>query len=133
MGRPRKERIPPFLQEPREHKGQPITNAEKNHPLCRPEEKFDPKSGSCIPRDEGPIGTLDCPPGYVLNESTGLCNPEDSFTQASVESAAPFRPDAKMERCIQNVKGQLRKTRSGMDSQAIKSSAIAICRSKLKK
>jgi len=133
MGRPRKERIPPFLQEPREPKGNSITDAETNHPLCRPEEKFDPKSGSCIPRDEGPIGTLECPPGYVLNEATGLCNPEDSFTQASVESAAPFKSDAKMERCITSVKTQLRKTRSGMDPQAMKSTAIAICRSRLKK
>jgi hypothetical protein len=133
MGRPRKERIPPFLQEPREHKGRPLTDAEATHPLCRPEEKFDPKSGSCIPRDEGPIGTLECPPGYILNESTKLCHPEDSFTQASVESAAPFKPDGKMERCIMNVKTQLRKNRSGMDSKSMKSTAIAICRSKLKR
>lgn len=132
MGRPRKERIPPFLQEPREHKGHPITDAETNHPLCRPEEKFDPKSGSCVPREEGPIGTLECPPGYILNESTNLCHPEDSFTQASVETAAPFKPNARMERCIQNVKGQLRKNRKGMDSKTMKSTAIAICRSKLK-
>jgi len=133
MGRPRKERIPPFLQEPRENKKAPLTDAEANHPLCRPEEKFDPKSGSCIPRDEGPIGTLECPPGYVLNESTNLCHPEDSFTQASIESAAPFKPDGKMERCIVSVKGQLRKNRSGMDSQSMKSAAIAICRSRLKR
>jgi hypothetical protein len=132
MGRPRKERIPPFLQEPREHKGQPLTDAETFHPLCRPEEKFDPKSGSCIPREEGPIGTLECPPGYVLNEA-GLCTPEDSFTQASLESAAPFKPEGKMERCIKSVKGQLQKKHGGMASQAIKSSAIAICRARSKK
>lgn len=114
-------------------KGKPITNSEDTHPLCRPEEKFDPKSGSCIPRDEGPIGTLECPPGFKLNKDTGLCEPEDAMSQASEEIAAPLRLDAKMERCIISVKQSLRKTKSGMDSKALKSTAIAICRARLKR
>lgn len=61
-----------------------------------------------------------------------LCVPEDALSQASDESAAPFKPTAKMERCIQDVKSRLRKTKKGMDSQGIKSAAIAICRSRLK-
>ena len=71
--------------------------------------------------------------GFKLNKSTGLCDPEDALSQASEEKAAPFKMDAKMERCIASVKQSLRKTQSGMDSKSVKSTAIAICRSKLKK
>jgi hypothetical protein len=105
-----------------------------------------------------PAGTLECPEGYVLDEALDMCVPENPTTQASssgdnfvrpqdmpahlrpkkpkkkasAESAAPFKPTDKMERCIKNVKAQLRKTRKGMDSKVVKSTAIAICRSRLK-
>ena len=107
-----------------------------------------------------PAGTLECPEGYVLDEALGMCVPENPTSQASSpssgdnfvrpedmpahlrpkkpkkkvssESAAPFKPTGKMERCIKNVKTQLRKTRKGMDSKVMKSTAIAICRSRLK-
>lgn len=78
------------------------------------------------------MGTLECPPGFILDEKMGLCVPEDALSQASNEYAAPFKPTGKMESCIQQVKVNLRKTRKGMDSQTIKSAAIAICRSRLK-
>ena len=78
------------------------------------------------------MGTLECPPGYILKELEGFCVPEDSFTQASDELAAPFKSTPKMERCIQDVKKNLRKSRKNMDVKAIKSAAIAICRSRLK-
>jgi len=87
------------------------------------------------------VGTLECPPGFQLDIINGFCIPEDPLSQASEkmvrpvlekEVSAPFRTTAKMERCIQDVKANLRKSRKGMDSKAIKSSAIAICRSRLK-
>ena len=61
-----------------------------------------------------------------------MCVPENSLVQANDEIAAPFKPTAKMERCIQNVKQSLRKKGNDMDSKAVKSAAIAICRSRLK-
>jgi len=78
------------------------------------------------------VGTLECPPGFKLDDINGFCVPEDSLSQASDELAAPFRATPKMERCVQDVKKNLRKTRKNMDGQAIKSAAIAICRSRLK-
>lgn len=79
-----------------------------------------------------PVGTLECPDGYVLDESLGMCVPEGALVQAG-ESAAPFKPSGKMERCIQDVKTRLRKSNKTFKDQSIKSAAIAICRSKLKK
>ncbi len=58
--------------------------------------------------------------------------PENPLAQASEEVAAPFKPNAKMERCIQDVKKNLRRTRKTLDGQSIKSASIAICRSRLK-
>ncbi len=78
------------------------------------------------------MGTLECPPGFRLNDVEGFCVPETPLAQASVELAAPFRPTASMERCIQDVKKNLRRTRKTMDGQSIKSASIAICRSRLK-
>lgn len=70
-----------------------ITNPQEFHPQCRPEEVFDPKSGSCIPftNVEGaePVGTLECPEGYVLNDA-GLCAPDSPTSQAQL--AVPFVP-----------------------------------------
>ncbi len=48
------------------------------------------------------------------------------------ESAAPFKSTEKMERCIQDVKSRLRKSKKTFQDQSIKSAAIAICRSRLK-
>jgi len=78
------------------------------------------------------VGTLECPPGFRLNDVDGFCVPEDSLSQASEEIAAPFKPTASMERCIQDVKTNLRRTKKTLDGQSIKSAAIAICRSRLK-
>ncbi len=78
------------------------------------------------------MGTLECPPGFELDEVNGFCVPEDSFAQASDESAAPFKPTASMERCIQDVTKNLKRTRKTLEGQSIKSAAIAICRSRLK-
>ncbi len=78
------------------------------------------------------MGTLECPPGFSLDDVNGFCVPEDSLSQASDESAGPFKPTEKMERCIQDVKSNLRKTRKTLDGQSIKSAAIAICRARLK-
>ncbi len=73
-----------------------ITNPQEFHPQCRPEEVFDPKSGSCIPitNIEGsePVGTLECPEGFVLNDM-GLCTPESPTAQA--QFSGPFVPRAK--------------------------------------
>ncbi len=73
-----------------------ITNPQEFHPQCRPEEVFDPKSGSCIPftNVEGaePVGTLECPEGYVLNDA-GLCAPDSPTSQAQFN--APFVPRKK--------------------------------------
>lgn len=79
-----------------------------------------------------PQGTLECPQDYILDEKLNMCVPENPATQASLESAAPFKPNAKIERCIQNVKQQLLKKQSGMDAKVVKSTAIAICRARLK-
>ena len=57
----------------------------------------------------------------------GLCVPEDSKAQAQ-----QFKPNAKMERCIKDVKSRLRKKTPRAKEDVIKSSAIAICRSRLK-
>jgi hypothetical protein len=71
-----------------------ITNPQEFHPQCRPEEVFDPKSGSCIPitNVEGsePVGTLECPEGFVLDELLGLCTPESPTSQA--QFSGPFVP-----------------------------------------
>ena len=73
-----------------------ITNPQEFHPQCRPEEVFDPKSGSCIPftnvKGADPVGTLECPEGYVLNDA-GLCEPDSATTQAQFSS--PFAPRKK--------------------------------------
>jgi hypothetical protein len=106
-----------------------------------------------------PAGTLECPPGYVLDESLGMCRPDDPVNTASMssgdnfvrledipkelrpdpkkvnkkkETAAPFRPDAKMERCIRDVKANLGNKNPKFKGQSVKSAAIAICRSRLK-
>ncbi len=76
---------------------------------------------------------MECPPDYILDEKLNMCVPENPSSQASVELAAPFKPTAKMERCVQNVKQQLRKKQSGMDVKIVKSTAIAICRARLKR
>jgi hypothetical protein len=73
-----------------------ITNPQEFHPQCRPEEVFDPKSGSCIPftNVEGaePVGTLECPEGFILNH-LGLCSPDSPTAQAQM--SAPFAPRKK--------------------------------------
>ena len=97
---------------------------------------FDPKSGSCIPaiNVEGaqPRGTLECPQDFILDETLNMCVPETPSTQAGVETSAPFKPSAKMERCIRDVKANLSKRNPKFKDQNIKSAAIAICRSRLK-
>ena len=64
-----------------------ITNPQEFHPQCRPEEVFDPKSGSCIPitniKGADPVGTLECPEGFVLDERLSLCVPDSPTSQAS--------------------------------------------------
>ena len=79
-----------------------------------------------------PAGTLECPPGWVLDEALNMCVPESALDQASIESGAPFKSTDKMERCIQDVKSRLRKSNKTFKDQSIKSAAIAICRSRLK-
>ncbi len=79
-----------------------------------------------------PVGTLECPDGYVLDEELNMCRPAGALDQASDENAAPFKSTDKMERCIQNVKAGLRKGNKTFKDQSIKSAAIAICRSRLK-
>ena len=79
-----------------------------------------------------PVGTLECPDGFVLDEKLNMCVPESPISQASQEDAAPFKSTDKMERCIRNVKASLRKRNSSFQGQSIKSVAIAICRSRLK-
>jgi hypothetical protein len=73
-----------------------ITNPQEFHPQCRPEEVFDPKSGSCIPitnvAGSDPVGTLECPEGFILNH-LGLCSPETPQTQAQM--SVPFAPRVK--------------------------------------
>lgn len=100
------------------------------HPQCRAEEIFDPKSGSCVPITNvgkaEPRGTLECPPGFVLDEKKGFCLPESPTSQAQ------FKPTGKAERCILDVKKSLRSRNPKMKEQDVKSAAIAICRSKLK-
>lgn len=63
-----------------------ITNPQQFHPQCRPEEVFDPKSGSCVPstnlKNSSPVGTLECPEGFVLDDKLGLCLPETPLSQA---------------------------------------------------
>lgn len=83
-------------------------------------------------KDAEPVGTLECPEGFVLDLSLNMCRPESPVSQAKDETAAPFKPTDKMERCIQNVKVQLRKSNKNFKDQSIKSAAIAICRSRLK-
>ena len=78
------------------------------------------------------MGTLECPPGFKLDDVNGFCVPEDSLAQASEELAAPFRATPNMERCIKDVTKNLRRTRKTLKNQSIKSAAIAICRSRLK-
>jgi hypothetical protein len=60
-----------------------------------------------------------------------MCVPDSALSQASDENAAPFKPTAKLERCIQDVKRRL-KGKAKFKDQSIKSAAIAICRSRLK-
>ncbi len=109
-----------------------------------------------------PVGTLECPDGWVLDEALNMCKPENpidvsshgvtDFTgrlsdipkglrpkkvkkkkgTAADENAAPFKSTDKMERCIQDVKARLRKSQKTFKDQSIKSAAIAICRSRLK-
>jgi hypothetical protein len=78
------------------------------------------------------VGTLECPEGWTLDENLNMCVPSKPVDVAADESAAPFKPTAKMERCIQDVKARLRKKNSNFKDQSIKSAAIAICRSRLK-
>lgn len=78
------------------------------------------------------MGTLECPDGYVLDEELNMCVPEGPMVQASDETAAPLKLTKKMERCIRDVKANLIKKNSNFKNQSIKSSAIAICRSRLK-
>lgn len=74
-----------------------ITNPQEFHPQCRPEEVFDPKSGSCIPltnvQGAEPVGTLECPEGFVLDEVLGLCKPESPTAQAKTIPFAPRMKD----------------------------------------
>ena len=78
---------------------------------------------------EDPVGTLECPPGFVLDEKLGMCVSENPTTQAQMN----FQPSDKMERCIQSVKATMRKSRKKMNDKDLKSAAIAICRSRLGK
>lgn len=163
-----------------------ITDPRKFHPQCRPQEVFDPKAGACVPvtnvGDSDPVGTLECPEGFVLDKRLGLCAPEDPTIQASykkpkkkkkktsaVELLRRIRErsgqkdelkqstdknedrdfdsarvmtwqtcrdegqqkfSGKMERCIQDVKEDLRKD-DRLDEDTVKSRAIAICRDQL--
>lgn len=70
-----------------------ITDPREFHPQCRPEEVFDPKSGSCIPatniKGAQPVGTLECPEGFILNH-LGLCSPSGPSEQAQM--SMPFVP-----------------------------------------
>jgi len=75
---------------------------------------------------------LECPDGFVLDEVLMMCRPARPIDQASDETAAPFKPTGKMERCIRDVKASLRKRNPNYKDQSIKSAAIAICRSKVK-
>jgi len=79
-----------------------------------------------------PVGTLECPDGFVLDENLNMCVPARPIDQAADENAAPFKSTDKMERCIQDVKSRLRKSKKTFKDQSIKSAAIAICRSRLK-
>ena len=58
-----------------------------------------------------------------------LSDPNSSITEAQMN----FQPSDKMERCIQNVKSVMRKRRGKMKEKDLKSTAIAICRSRLGK
>ena len=66
-----------------------------------------------------------------MDPGLNMCVPENMTQAESTEEAAPFKPNAKMERCIKSVKANLRK-REKMDSKTIVSVAIAICRTRLK-
>lgn len=104
-----------------------------------------------------PVGTLECPDGWELDENLNMCVPGkpvdvagdigDNFVRLEDlpahlrpkkpkkklnETAAPFKPTDKMERCIADVKTRIRKSGKTFKDQSIKSAAIAICRSKLK-
>ena len=60
-------------------------------------------------------------------------NPKKAVKKLSAdETAAPFKPDAKMERCIRDVKANLGNKNPKFKGQSVKSAAIAICRSRLK-
>ncbi|MBD3260358.1 MAG: hypothetical protein GF334_01550 [Candidatus Altiarchaeales archaeon] len=96
------------------------------------------------------MGTLECPEGFVLDERLGLCAPENPTIQASykkpkksknkktsaidllrqVRKNAQQKFSGKMEKCIQDVKADLRKD-DRLDESTVKSRAIAICRSQL--
>lgn len=103
-----------------------------------------------------PVGTLECPDGWVLDENN-MCRPAsaldvagdigDNFVRPEDmpahlrpkkpkkklnETAAPFKSTDKMERCILDVKARIRKSGKTFKDQSIKSAAIAICRSRLK-
>ena len=98
-----------------------------------------------------PVGTLECPDGWELDENN-MCRPSsaldvagdigDNFVRPE-DMPAHLRPKkpkkklnaaeaGKMERCITNVKAQIRKSGKTFKDQSIKSAAIAICRSRLK-
>lgn len=78
-------------------------------------------------KGEEPQGTLECPEGFVLDDVLKLCVPENPISQAQV-----LKITDKMERCILSVKQNLVKKNPKMGSKVIKSTAIAICRSRLK-
>jgi hypothetical protein len=83
-------------------------------------------------RGAKPRGTLECPPGFKLDEKQDFCVPESPLSQAVDESGQALRLTKKMERCITTVKESLRRKNPKAKEQDIKSSAIAICRSSLK-
>lgn len=77
------------------------------------------------------VGTLDGK--AVFKDIVGFKPSGNTKATSQEEIAAPFKMTPKMERCIQAVKINLRKNKKGMDTQTIKSAAIAICRARLKK
>jgi len=77
-----------------------------------------------------PVGTLECPDGFILDPGLNMCVPERT-TQADYDEAGPLKSNPKMERCITSVKQNLKK-RKNLKSADLKSVAIAICRSRLK-
>jgi hypothetical protein len=72
-----------------------------------------------------PVGTLECPEGYILDPGLNLCVPA-TMTQAGTKLAG------KMERCVLSVKENLKKQGKKLNKEDLKSVAIAICRNRLK-